>query len=184
MPLYTGQGDDGRTLLIGGVRVDKDASRVAAYGEVDELNACLGLVRAAGPPEPLPSRLADIQNVLFEVGAHLATPPGSSVNPFTDGQQKVRRLEGWIDEASAGAPPLRNFVLPGGTEAAARLHLARAVCRRAERTMVGLMRAEPVDAQVLVFLNRLSDLLFAWARQVNHQAGAGDVIWKPRVGKT
>lgn len=179
MRLYTKQGDDGRTGLIGGGRVEKDSTRVAAYGHVDELNACMGLVRCATLSEPLPDRVSAIQNLLFEMGAYLATPKSGVETEFKPRAAPIATLETWIDEASDAVPPLRQFVLPGGTEASARLHLARTVCRRAERAVVTLMREEKMGPTVVICLNRLSDLLFAWARYANHAAGADDVPWTP-----
>lgn len=180
MRLYTRQGDDGRTGLIGGGRVDKDAARVIAYGDVDEFNACMGVARAGPLPAPLPDRIDAIQNLLFEIGAHLATPPAAGTHAsFEPKAVSIAALESWIDEATEAVPPLRQFVLPGGTEASARLHLARTVCRRAERAVVTLMRRESVGPNVVICLNRLSDLLFAWARFANHTAGAPDVPWTP-----
>lgn len=177
MRLYTKQGDAGETGLLGGRRVSKDAARVQAYGAVDELNAFLGLAAAAALPDPLPPRVREIQSALFDIGAHLAAAPEAAAPPFKDAAAVVQRLEAWIDEASDALPSLKNFILPGGSEAAARLHLARTVCRRAEREVVTLANDEAVDGQVVVYLNRLGDLLFAWARFANHAAGAADVEW-------
>lgn len=180
MKLYTATGDQGQTALFDGTRVSKDCPRVSAYGEVDELNAVLGWCRAAcDPAGELSERLRLVQNELFVLGGELATPPdsrqvGSVALVDTEMSQ---RLEGWIDAAVASAPPLRNFILPGGTELSARLHLARTCCRRAERAVVSLKRLEGVRPEVIVYLNRLGDLLFAWARQVNHEAGVADQIW-------
>lgn len=180
MRLYTRQGDDGKTSLRDGTRVDKDAARVAGYGCVDELNACLGLVRAAGPPEPLPARLVHVQEQLLAIGAHLSSPPAAQTHPFRGGRDEVTTLESWIDEATAAVSPLKSFILPGGGEVAARLHHARTVCRRAERAVVAVLRAEGVDPEVLRYLNRLSDLLFAWARFANRAAGIEESRWQAR----
>lgn len=186
MKLYTRQGDDGRTSLFDGRRVPKCDPRVDAYGCVDELNAFLGLAAAGIPPqapEPirtLHERILAIQHELFSLGAELATPPDSArierIAPVSTGQ--AERLESWIDQASAPVPPLKTFVLPGGDALAARLHVCRTVCRRAERAVVSLAAREPVRAEVLVYLNRLSDLFFAWARLSNHVAGIRDVAWE------
>ncbi|MEM1444763.1 MAG: cob(I)yrinic acid a,c-diamide adenosyltransferase [Planctomycetota bacterium] len=189
MKLYTRRGDSGATDLFGGQRVAKDDLRVEAYGTVDELNAELGLCLAtAGPvPEGIAGPLTTIQSRLFEIGADLATPefvtdehgvskPNSRVVPRVD-DHHVKELEAWIDAASSAVPAMTCFILPGGTELSARLHVARTVCRRAERGCVTLAEREPVSEQVITYLNRLSDLLFALARLANHEAGVEDVPW-------
>lgn len=238
MKLYTKTGDLGETGLFGGVRVSKAALRVDAYGEVDELNAALGLVvtvcrpvlappgRSEGPTREVNSGSAagadawsliadamlEIQSRLFDLGSDLATPIDSSGREYIVPvpASAVERLEGWIDAAEDRLPPLRNFILPGGTELAARLHLARTVCRRAERAVVRLRDAfvaiEPTAAGAagspgvartgetaaavgpsdhaaalagpIVYLNRLSDLLFAFARLANLEAGVADIAWR------
>ena len=188
MKLYTKRGDAGLTDLYGGRRVSKDSLRVEAYGTVDELNSLIGLVRSSPElDEAVSGPLGSIQSRLFEIGADLATPQdeeeaegGTGRAPRMVprvGDDHVNELEGWIDAASAAAPAMTHFVLPGGTEAAARLHVARCVCRRAERLCVALAHAEPVGDAVVVYLNRLSDLLFALARQANAAAGVTDVPW-------
>ena len=182
--IYTRGGDDGTTGLFGGGRTDKDAPRIAACGDVDELNAALGLTACcdsggAGEAGPILHRL---QGELFELGANLATPADAEnahIPPIT--QEHIDRLEREIDAAWNPLPPMRHFILPGGSELAAHLHLARAVCRRTERTILTLSRAEPVDPLVLRYVNRLSDLLFALARHANHAAGVEDVPWKPET---
>ncbi len=176
MKLYTKTGDDGSTGLIGGPRVAKDDLRVAAYGDVDETNAALGVVIAGCADEKLVAMLRQIQHELFELGTQLATPQSASPMLSIRAEQ-VANLERWIDQASAEVPPLRNFILPGGTPSAAALHLARTVCRRAERTVVTLARKEPVGECIVPYLNRLSDLLFALARVCNHRAGVADIPW-------
>ncbi|HMQ31724.1 MAG TPA: cob(I)yrinic acid a,c-diamide adenosyltransferase [Chloroflexaceae bacterium] len=176
MKIYTRTGDAGETGLFGGGRVPKDALRVHAYGTADECNAAVGLARAAGLDAELDALLAQVQNQLFVVGADLATP-GESANIPRVGADEVAFLEGAIDALEAGLEPLRQFILPGGTAAAAQLHMARTVCRRAERWAVSLAREEPVGPQVLVYLNRLSDFLFVAARAANARAGAADVPW-------
>jgi cob(I)alamin adenosyltransferase len=172
-----------------GTRVPKDAARVVAYGEVDELNAVLGLLVAACPDYPETGLVRTIQNELFDVGADLCVPlgePGASASGA--GEQlrvtatQVERLEQAIDRLNDPLPSLRSFVLPGGTPAAAWLHLARTVCRRAERAVVTLMRTEAVNEQVLIYLNRLSDLLFVLARAAN-AGGPGDVLWVPGASR-
>lgn len=178
MKLYTKTGDDGSTGLIGGQRVPKDDPRVAAYGDVDETNAAIGLAAVACAGGPIAEQLRVIQETLFTVGAELANPD-SNVRTPAIGTAHIDQIEHWIDEACDLVAPLRNFVLPGGSEAAARLHHARTVCRRAERLTVSLAARQPVDHLVIVYLNRLSDLLFALARLANQLAGVDDIPWKP-----
>lgn len=173
--IYTKTGDGGETGLRGGKRVPKDSARVRAYGEVDELNAALGLARTHVKGEAEDAVLARIQAELFELGAELADP-GS--DPRIQDSQ-IQRLEKEIDEATAGLPELRHFILPGGPPAGASLHLARAVCRRAERETVALSKVEKVRPEAVRYLNRLSDHLFTLARQVNHRAGAPEPPWLP-----
>jgi cob(I)alamin adenosyltransferase len=177
MKLYTKQGDGGQTALFGGQRVSKDHRRVEAYGAVDELNAAIGLALSYEMVEAARAALAVVQQDLFVVGGCLANPAekGSVVQVK---QVQVEALETWIDEATATTPPLRRFILPGGSPAGAALHLARTVCRRAEREVVRLSREEDVPAVVVVYLNRLSDLLFALARRVNHAASVPETEWQ------
>lgn len=178
--IYTRTGDGGETSLGDGSRRPKSAPRVAAYGDVDELNAAVGCAAAAlngGPAPPeLASRLATIQSALLDLGAVLADPGAAS-----DGHDfGAGDLEAWIDADTTSLPPLSDFILPGGTAAAAQLHLARTVCRRAERRVVALAAAEPVPAAVVVYLNRLSDFFFTAARAANAAAGTSDVPWRRR----
>lgn len=177
MKLYTKRGDDGSTGLIGNSRVPKNHLRVIAYGEVDETNAAIGLAMVAWAEERWAERLRAIQSDLFVLGAELATPSGQTPGQGIS-EVQITQLERWIDAASDAVEPLRNFVLPGGTESAARLHLARTICRRAERAVVQLGQEERVRAEAVIYLNRLSDLLFAMARLANHQAGVPDVPWR------
>ena len=184
--IYTRSGDDGTTGLASGKRRRKDDLRVAAYGTVDEANAALGLARLSTAADPeLDPMLARLQNDLFDLGADLATPPAEAPLPYEPlriAQTQVDRLEREIDRLNADLAPLRSFVLPGGTPAAAALHLARTIARRAERLMVALAATEPVGAPSLKYVNRLSDFLFVAARYVNHKAegeGGGDVLWVP-----
>jgi cob(I)alamin adenosyltransferase len=178
MKLYTKKGDDGGTELFGGPRVSKCDPRVAAYGEVDETNAAVGVALAGCSDSSIAEKLLSIQIDLFVVGAELATPEGKRP-PQTVTQQDISRLESWIDDSCAAVNPLRNFVLPGGHATAAAMHLARAVCRRAERAVVLLSRQQAVNSLVIVYLNRLSDLFFALARLANHRAGVADIPWIP-----
>jgi cob(I)alamin adenosyltransferase len=181
MKIYTKTGDGGETGLFGGQRVPKDALRVHAYGTVDECNAALGLARAAGLDPALDELLAQVQAQLFVVGADLATP-GESAHIPRVGEAEVAFLERAIDELGEALEPLRQFILPGGTAGAAQLHLARTVCRRAERWVVSLAQAEPINGQALIYLNRLSDFLFVVARAANARAGVPDVPWvSPRL---
>jgi cob(I)alamin adenosyltransferase len=182
MKIYTRTGDAGETGLFGGGRVPKDDARVAAYGEVDELNASLGLARAAGVGA-LDSLCQQLQDQLFTVGAVLATPRGTKADAHIPHVRPewVTALERSIDELDAELPPQTHFILPGGTPGSAALHLSRTVCRRAERRVVPLFRQGTVEESTLRYLNRLSDLLFMMARAVNHRAGVQDVAWIPEV---
>jgi cob(I)alamin adenosyltransferase len=183
--IYTRRGDRGETDLFAGGRVRKDHPRVDAYGAVDELNSALGVALAhSGHPDA--QRLGrEIQARLFDLGAYLAAPDAdrrakAGIEPPRVAD--VHALEGEIDRLERELPPLKRFVLPGGTPAAAAFHLARTVCRRAERAAVSLDAAEPLDASALGYLNRLSDLLFVLARVENHRAGLADVEWQGRDG--
>jgi cob(I)alamin adenosyltransferase len=178
MKLYTRKGDSGQTRLGSGEQVAKDHPRIAAYGEVDGLNAALGLALAACEDAAMGDRLRRVQDRLFVLGAALADPAQRTNSPVL-AQADVEQLEAWIDEASAALPKLTAFILPGGGELATRLHLARTTCRRAERLVVALSHAEDVGPQAIPFLNRLGDLLFAWARLANKLAGVEDVVWRP-----
>ncbi|MCC6903289.1 MAG: cob(I)yrinic acid a,c-diamide adenosyltransferase [Polyangiaceae bacterium] len=184
MKLYTKTGDSGSTGLFGGTRVDKDDARVDTYGSVDETNASIGVARAAGLPPGVDGVLAEVQSDLFTLGAELACVPGheARMKMTLIGASDIERLEHAIDAADEGLTALGSFVLPGGTAGAAALHAARTVCRRAERRAVALRRGSPVRDELIVYLNRLSDLLFVLARRANHQAGAADVPWVKRQG--
>ena len=178
MKIYTRTGDAGQTSLFDKTRVSKADSRVDAYGEVDELNAWLGLVRTAGLEPEYEADVIRIQRDLFALGAALADPAqriAARVTKAALDEDDVTRLEKMIDRLDAGTPPLRRFILPGGTSAGAAVHLARTVCRRAERRIVGL--EPPVDAVLIRYVNRLSDLLFALARAINHGAGVPETEW-------
>jgi cob(I)alamin adenosyltransferase len=181
MKIYTKTGDTGSTALFGGGRVSKDHIRVAAYGDVDELNSVIGLVRATAPVDFEDALLESIQRDLFSIGGHLATPDPDKVRKALEkaslSADQVAEFERVIDAADRELPPLTAFVLPAGTPKAATLHVARTVCRRAERQVVHLAAQETVPELFLVYLNRLSDLLFTLARLANHRAGTGDVTW-------
>jgi cob(I)alamin adenosyltransferase len=181
MKIYTRTGDTGETGLFGGGRVPKDDSRVAAYGDVDELNSALGVARAAPPVSYFDDLLESIQRDLFSIGGHLATPDPERVRKSLEkaalAPGRVSEFERIMDEAEQELPPLRAFVLPAGTPKAASLHLARTVCRRAERSVVHLARGKEVPELFVIYLNRLSDLLFTLARLANHRSGVSDVTW-------
>lgn len=181
MKIYTRTGDDGTTGLFAGGRTSKASLRVEAYGTVDELNAQIGLARAASPSAFTDAALEQVQNVLFHVGADLATPLDAEAKWIVrTTPAQAEWLERSIDEMTAQLPELRAFILPGGTPAAAHIHVARTVCRRAECITVALAAAEPVNPDALVYLNRLSDWLFTLARFENMQAGREDVTWQAR----
>lgn len=208
--IYTGTGDEGDTGLFGGGRVPKSDPRVAAYGAVDELNATIGWALSQVREPVLTERLAKLQPDLFAIGAHLATvvrrrAPQPKLPPLP--VARIAEIEHWIDDAEAGLPALRAFVMPGGSPGGAALHVARTTCRRAERDVVRLARADEaavevaadeaaadaavdeaagahggVDASIIVYLNRVSDLLFVWARRENMHAGADEQQWLPESG--
>ena len=177
--IYTKTGDSGETSLFDKSRVPKSHPRVEAYGDVDELNACLGAARAAGADPDLDAALETIQRQLFAVGARLADPAAriaARVDKAIVQPVDVERLEKWIDSFEQALPPLRKFILPGGSMCGAWLHLSRTVCRRAERRVVGLGEAA-VEPIVVVYLNRLSDLLFVMARTASHRQGSPEAEW-------
>lgn len=181
MKIYTKTGDDGQTGLFGGLRVGKEDPRVEIYGTVDELNAALGMARAVSGAEQA-EPLAELQSDLFVLGAELACAPGQTDKlrlRLLDAND-IERLEQWIDRAEEKLPKLTNFILPGGSQAAAHLHLARAICRRAEREFFGVYRGGELRIELGIYLNRLSDLLFVLARQENALAGISDVSWQAR----
>ena len=178
MKIYTKTGDGGETGTFGGPRVRKDDARVEAMGDVDELNAVIGLARCDGLDERMDQLLRSIQNELFDLGAQIATPEPERLGTKRVTAGLIARLESAIDEYEAQLPPLTAFILPGGVRPAAMLHLARTVCRRAERRVVALSRHAEIAEEVIVYLNRLSDLLFVLARSVNRTAGCGDVLWQ------
>ena len=205
MKIYTRSGDGGSTGLFGGPRIAKDDHRIEAYGTVDELSAVLGLVRSSGLSVAIDKIIEQIQHELFSIGAELATPQPDRFDLRVIGADHIASLEDLIDQAEQGLPELKTFILPAGTSASAHLHFARSVCRRAERRVVTLQRccdegieaaegsaAEPTDHEpdspisndVVIYLNRLSDLLFVLARQSNYEAGLRDCPWvKPACSK-
>lgn len=181
MKIYTRTGDAGATGLFGGGRVSKDDPRVEAYGDVDELNAVLGMARAVEPMPRIDELLVLVQRDLFALGALLATPDREKMAQHLEkariDEARIEQLERAIDDADTELEPLRAFVLPGGSPKAATLHLARTVCRRAERRVVHLQRTVELPALGVIYLNRLSDLLFTLARLANARAGVGEVTW-------
>ena len=179
MKIYTRTGDCGETGLFDGTRVAKSNPRVAAYGDVDELGAWIGAVRASGLDSDLTAMLERIQRDLFAIGARLADPAhriASRVTKAAVGQEDIARLEAWIDALEAELPPLRRFILAGGAPGGAGLHVSRTICRRAERALVGL-GPDAFEPDLLTYVNRLSDLLFVMARAANHRAGAPELEW-------
>lgn len=180
--VYTRTGDDGTTGLGVRVRVRKDDARVEAYGAVDELNSALGVAVAAGPSPPVADSLRRVQQELFHLGSDLCVPPDDGAPPVPRIEERhVEALEEMIDRLQEELEPLANFVLPGGCAAAAALHLARTICRRAERRLVTLAAAEPVGSPALTYVNRLSDALFVMARYENQVRGESDVLWDSRA---
>ncbi len=179
MKIYTRTGDKGETGLFGGARVSKADPRVAAYGDVDELNSVIGVARTENLDATVDGLLARVQTELFDLGAELATVPekAESVDTPSIEEDEISRLETAIDRFEADLKPLKTFVLPGGSRAAAQLHVARCVCRRAERSLVALASRSPVREETIRYLNRLSDLLFTLARHANHILDVADVPW-------
>ncbi|MGH7654459.1 MAG: cob(I)yrinic acid a,c-diamide adenosyltransferase [Gemmatimonadaceae bacterium] len=179
--IYTKTGDDGRTALFGGGRVEKDHVRVEAYGDVDELNAVIGAARATDMMPRVDEILAPVQRDLFAIGALLATPHPEKHKEQLEkarlSDKRIAQLEQAIDDCEEELEPLKAFILPGGTAKSSALHVARTVCRRAERSVITLQRTDAVPQIIVVYLNRLSDLLFVLARVANRRAGAGEVTW-------
>lgn len=185
--IYTRTGDDGTTGLVGGARIPKTAPRVCAYGDVDELNCHIGVCVTTSmrhAVSAITDKLTLIQNELFDIGSELATAPGQSwPGAILAGPTQATRLESWIDELNAELPPLTSFVLPGGCDLNAQLHLARAVCRRAERSVLSLRESEQVSEHIVHYLNRLSDLLFVMSRFASKTLGISEYLWDPGAGK-
>lgn len=178
MKIYTKTGDAGDTSLLGGKRVAKSSLRIEAYGTVDELNSHIGVVRASALPPEIDDALLHVQSKLFSLGSDLATPLSeTSVSIDRIEEADIKRLEEAIDRFDKQLPPLKNFILPDGTPVAAQLHIARTVCRRAERAVDALGRQEQIGALPLMYLNRLADLLFVLARYANHLAGVSETLW-------
>lgn len=178
MKIYTRTGDDGTTGLLGGDRVAKVSPRIAAIGDVDELNALIGIARLHSAEQDLDRDLFRIQNWLFDLGSELACPPGGKFDLVAITEKHSEVLEASIDAMTDRLPPLKAFILPGGSPLAAQLHLARCVCRRAERSLIALSSTEPLRAETLRFLNRLSDWLFVAARTANAVQRVVDIEWQ------
>jgi cob(I)alamin adenosyltransferase len=181
--IYTRGGDSGETSLGDGSRVSKLDCRIGAFGTVDELNAAVGVALAGGLPDAFRPLLGRVQNELFDVGADLSVPYGVGDGRLRVAQEQVDRLEQACDEWNADLPELKSFVLPGGSPAAARLHVARTVCRRAERDAIAASREAELNPLVLVYLNRLSDLLFILSRAANAAAGGDEPLWNPGASR-
>ena len=180
MKIYTKTGDGGKTSLFGGKRVHKDALRIEAYGTVDELNSTVGFARALQPPAEIDGILEIVQHQLFTLGADLATPMGKKKETLKRVQlSDIDRVERWIDQTEPKLEPLRAFILPGGSPVSAQLHVARTVCRRAERLVATLMRKKDASVHALMLLNRLSDLLFVLARWANALSHVYETQWRP-----
>lgn len=180
--LYTRTGDNGTTSLVGGERISKTSMRLEAYGTLDEFSSFVGVVLSEPScPEFLRQQLLKVQNSLFDVGCYLATSVEKGTSPACSGlcDDSISEIEDWIDVLDAQTPKIRAFVLPGGSMPAAHCHVARAVCRRAERCILKLSAEEYVDPMVLRWINRLSDYLFIAARYLNHEAGIDEIIWQP-----
>ena len=182
MKIYTKKGDQGTTGLIGGTRILKSSMRIESYGTVDELNSYIGLVRDQTITEELKIQLIEIQDRLFTIGSSLASDPEKSTMKIPDlNDEDVAALEKWMDEMNDTLPEMRSFILPGGHTTVSFCHIARCVCRRAERIIVDLSQHEFVAALVLTYLNRLSDYLFMLSRKISQDLGAVEQPWKPRV---
>jgi cob(I)alamin adenosyltransferase len=176
LKIYTRTGDHGQTSLFGGARVAKSDARIESYGTIDELSSFIGIARASSLPNAIDEELHRVQMDLFEIGAHLASP-GTSRFPGVEAE-RIEALERAIDAMDNDLTPLKTFILPGGIPGAAHLHVARTVCRRAERLVVALEDSSPATISTIAYLNRLSDYLFVAARFANHTAGVADVPWK------
>jgi len=182
LKIYTGFGDEGKTRLYGGQIVDKDNLRVEVYGTIDELNSVIGVVVTHIENKRLIEDLQDIQNRLFEISAELATPEAGNINsedPVIN-NQNIKEIEKKIDNLDNQLDPLKNFILPGGSQGASFCHLARTICRRAERTLISLNKVELINSRIIVFINRLSDFLFVVARFINKEQNIDDLPWKKK----
>lgn len=177
--LYTRTGDGGMTSLVDGSRARKDSARIEAYGEIDELSSAMGLIEASERcPAGLRNEIRHIQHIMFEIGSYLATPTEGDLKGLA---RETAALESQIDRLDAATPPMKSFILPGGSEESARCHLARTICRRAERRIITLGSESYVDPEVIKYINRLSDYLFIAARYLNHANGVEDVAWERQL---
>lgn len=179
--LYTRTGDDGTTSLVGGARAKKNSPRLEAYGTIDELSSYLGSMASdIRADSELQGQVREIQNELFNIGSYLATRPAVGDRPCCASltKEKMNQLEGWIDALDEQTPKINAFILPGGSELASKAHLARVVCRRAERRIIDLSEEEYVDPQVIAYINRLSDYLFIAARYINFMRGVNEIVWR------
>ena len=180
MKIYTKTGDRGMTSLVGGQRVAKNSARLESYGTVDELNSCLGIVRAYVSAAETAEELVEIQSRLFDLGGNLATDPADLKVKVCIREEDIAFLEHAIDRMDAALPPMRYFVLPGGSPSVSFCHLARTVCRRAERRILDLAESAEVDSRILQYINRLSDYLFVLSRKLSQDEGAEEMKWVPR----
>ena len=179
--LYTRTGDDGTTSLVDGTRIAKDSVRLEAYGTLDEFSSFLGVVLSHKDcPEELKGQMLEVQSLLFDFGAYLATPAAEGEPKVSGVDEDLSKLESWIDALDEQTPKIQKFVLPGGSELAAHCHVARTVCRRAERRILTLSATEYVDPQLLSYINRLSDYLFIAARFINFMSGIDEIVWERR----
>ena len=182
--LYTRTGDDGTTSLVDGSRIQKDSLRLEAYGTLDEFSSFLGVVLShKGCPEEIKGQMIKIQSLLFDFGAYLASPPSSEYARLEGVETELSELEGWIDALDEQTPKIRKFILPGGAEISAHCHVARAVCRRAERRILSLAAQEKVELTLMRYMNRLSDYLFIAARYLNFITGIEEITWESRNKK-
>ena len=183
MKIYTKRGDDGNTSLLGGERVPKHSARIEACGDIDEVNAMIGMALSSPHSEQAAVTLTEIQRHLFVLGTEAATPDDSQMPIARIGEQEIGWLEEQIDQISDKLPELKQFILPGGSRTGAVLHAARTICRRAERTVAEIGEKEKISRNLLIYLNRLSDLLFVMARYENQEAGCNETPWAPRAEK-
>lgn len=180
MKIYTKTGDKGETSLIGGVRVKKSNNRIHAYGTVDELNSSLGLVRDSLTNPDIRKQLLEIQGRLFVIGSHLASAPNSKMQIPDISKEDVLHLENYIDEMNKSLPELKNFILPGGSISVSYCHMARTICRRAERWVIEVSESEFVEPLTIEYLNRLSDYLFVLSRRISHENEVEEIAWNPK----
>jgi len=184
--LYTKQGDKGQTTLVDGSKIAKCSPQVSCYGDIDELNSFIGFARTIAQElnqSLIVNQLAQIQNDLFDIGAELASPPTQDTHKFAINAESIAQLESWIDQATKSTGELHSFVLPGGNQLNASLHMARAICRRAERSIIAFEQTASVRSEIIVYVNRLSDLLFALSRLASLELKTPEYLWKPGGGR-